>query len=137
MQAALHPPKTIMEVYRMLPEGTRAELINDQLFMSPAPSLSHQDSTLDLASEIRSFVKKNKLGRVFVSPVDVFLNKKNAVQPDVVFVFNDNINILREDGVYGTPDLVIEVLSPGTEKFDREEKKKTLRKVWSQRILDC
>lgn len=125
---ALHPPKTLLEVYRMLPEGTRAELINDQLFMSPAPSLNHQDSILDLASEIRSYVKKNKLGRVFVAPIDVYLNEKNVVQPDISFISTDNKNILKDDGVYGAPDIVIEVLSPGTEKFDREKKRNLYEK---------
>ncbi len=125
---ALYPPKTLLEVYRMLPEGTRAELINGRLYMSPAPTLSHQDSTLDLASEIRFFVKKNNLGKVFVSPVDVYFNSKNAVQPDIVFVTSENKSILKEDGIYGAPDLVIEVLSPGTKKFDLDQKKKIYEK---------
>jgi Uma2 family endonuclease len=126
--SVLHPPKTLLEVYRMLPEGTRAELINDQLFMSPAPTPSHQDSTLDIASQIRGFVMKNKLGKVFISPIDVNLNEKNVVQPDIVFVTKKNLTILKEDGIYGAPDLIIEVLSPGTEKFDREDKRKLYEK---------
>lgn len=112
----------------MLPEGTRAELINDQLFMSPAPSLSHQDSTLVLAGQMREFVIKNKLGRVFISTIDVFLNERYVVQPDIVFVAKKNQSILKEDGIYGAPDLIIEVLSPGTEKFDREDKRKLYEK---------
>ncbi len=126
--ALQHPPKTILEVYRMLPEGTRAEVINGRLYMSPAPSLSHQDSTLDLASQIRSFIAKHKIGKVFISPVDVFFDNKNAVQTDIVFVSNERKSILQDDGIYGAPDLVIEVLSPGTRKFDLDQKKRIYEK---------
>ncbi len=125
---APQPPKTILEVYRMLPEGTRAELINGRLYMSPAPTLSHQDSTLDLASKILFSVKKNNIGRVFISPIDVFLDSKNAVQPDIFFVSNERKSILKDDGIYGAPNLVIEVLSPGTKKFDLDKKKRIYEK---------
>lgn len=125
---ALQPPKTLLEVYRMLPEGTRAELINGRLYMSPAPTLSHQRAILKLASQILNLVKKNKSGEAVISPVDVYLDRKNAVQPDIVFVSDENKSILKEDGIYGAPDLVIEVLSPGTKKFDLDKKKKIYEK---------
>ncbi len=126
--AALHPPKTILEVYRMLPEGTRAELINGKLFISPAPTLGHQHVIIKLVSLIYNYSNKNKLGEVYVSPIDVYINQKNAVQPDIVFVLSENKSILKEDGIYGAPDLVIEVLSPGTKKFDLDKKKKIYEK---------
>jgi hypothetical protein len=57
----------------MLPEGTRAELIENSLYMSPAPTVTHQDIIVSLASQIYVFTKKKKLGKTFVAPVDVFL----------------------------------------------------------------
>ena len=122
------PPRTILEVYRMLPEGTRAEVINGTLFMSPAPLLNHQRIIVELTSAINDFVKKNNLGELFVSPVDVYLNQKNAFQPDIVFVSKRKSKILKEDGIYGAPDLVIEVLSPGTSKSDLTKKKAVYEK---------
>lgn len=36
------PPKTLMEVYQQLPEGTLAQLVNNQIIMSPTPTDAHQ-----------------------------------------------------------------------------------------------
>ena len=117
------PPRTLMEVFRMLPEGTRAEIINGILYMSPAPSLDHQEISISLSSLIFSFVTKKKLGKVYASPVDVYLNDENSFQPDIVFVSNKNSSILKKDGIHGCPDFVVEILSPGTKKFDLVKKK--------------
>lgn len=121
------PPKTILEVYRMLPEGTRAELIHGTIFMSPALLINHQRVITTLLSGIYNFVSQNQLGEVYTSPIDVFLNRDNAFLPDIVFISVDN-DIVQEDGIYGAPDLVIEVLSPGTTKSDLAKKKPVYEK---------
>ncbi len=118
-----------MEVYRMLPEGTRAELINDSLYMSPAPTLNHQELILELASKIKILLKNKATGKVFISPVELILDSKNAFQPDIAFVSTSNKSILREDGIYGAPDLIIEVLSPGSKKNDLDKKMKAYEKA--------
>ena len=126
--AAQHPPKTVLEVYRMLPEGTRAELIKGNLFMPPAHTLGHQSVIFELTGQFNNYINMENNGNVFVAPIDVYLNQKNVVQPDIVFVSNERKSILKEDGIYGPPDLVIEVLSPGTRKFDLDKKKKIYEK---------
>ncbi|MBI3220932.1 MAG: Uma2 family endonuclease [Bacteroidetes bacterium] len=124
------PPKNTMEVFKMLPEGTRCELINGTIYLSPAPTIYHQDVILTLGSELHRYVKTKKLGKVCISPIDVYLdNRKNAFQPDLLFVASENENIIREDGIYGTPDLIIEILSPGTKTFDLTKKKKVYEKT--------
>jgi Uma2 family endonuclease len=124
------PPRTTMEVFKMLPEGTRCELINGTIYMPPAPSLDHQDAVTHIGSQIYSYVKKKKLGKAYISPIDVYLDDRdNAFQPDFVFVSNKNLSILKEDGIYGAPDLVIEILSPGTKGFDLGKKKKVYEKT--------
>ena len=55
--------------------------------------------------------------------MDVYLNKKNAFQPDILFILNTRKDIIKENGVYGPPDLVIEILSKGTRKTDLIKKK--------------
>lgn len=122
------PPRTAMEVFKMLPEGTRCELINGIIYMSPAPLLNHQDTLLSLGSLMFNFVKRKKLGKIYVSPVDVYLNSKNAYQPDIIFVSEQNKGILKGDGIYGAPDLVVEILSPGTKNFDLTKKKTVYEK---------
>ena len=49
------PPRTIMEVYKMLPEGTLAELINGVIYMSPSPVRNHQKIVTRLAGLMDSF----------------------------------------------------------------------------------
>lgn len=124
MQEAIQrPPKTILEVYQMLPEGTRAEIINGVLYVSPAPTLDHQDTVVSLTTDLNVFLRKKKAGKLYVAPVDVYLNAANAYQPDLVVILKDNLSILRSNGIHGSPDLVIEILSPGTKKFDLVKKK--------------
>ncbi len=126
MVKMLHnPPKTIMEVYKMLPEGTPAELINGRIYMTPPPNLSHQDISFTIAGEIYAFLKKKKVGRAFASPVGVFLDEeKNVVQPDIVFVSAKRRKLLTaDDGIHGAPDFVLEILSPGNRNHDLKKKK--------------
>jgi len=51
------PPRTLMEVYKCLPEGTLAELIQNELFMSPSPTYQHQDILMEIASTLRMQLK--------------------------------------------------------------------------------
>ena len=56
--------------------------------------------------------------------MDVFLDNRNAVQPDVLVILADSLVILTDDGkIKGAPDLIIEILSPGNKKHDTEKKK--------------
>ncbi len=43
MEAMLHPPKTALELYKILPEGTQCQLINNSIIISPSPKWKHQD----------------------------------------------------------------------------------------------
>lgn len=129
------PPRTVLEVYRMLPEGTLAEVIDGFLYMTPAPNLSHQDTILKLAVQLFTFNRNESFGKVFISPVDVCLNVKNAFQPDLVFVSRENLSILKEDGIYGAPDLIIEVLSLRNKNLDLTKKKKAYEKAGVKEYL--
>lgn len=117
------PPRTIMEVYKMLPEGTLAELISGVLYMSPSPVRLHQRIVTMLSARISLYVEDNKLGEVYVAPFDVYLDEcANAVQPDIVFVAKKNLSII-ERHIHGVPDLVVEVLSEGNKSHDLIKKK--------------
>jgi Uma2 family endonuclease len=118
------PPRTAMEVFRLLPEGTLCEVIENQLFMEPSPNDFHQGVSIDLATEMNVFVRKNQLGILRIAPYDVFLDEKNAFQPDILFISNENLKNNTLNGFYGAPDLVIEILSPSNEKHDLKDKKK-------------
>jgi Uma2 family endonuclease len=118
-----------VEDYRATPEGTRYQLIEGELYlMSPAPNLFHQAIVGQIYLLIANFLTTHSLGRIFVAPCDVYLSEHDVFQPDVVFVAAANLEILREDGIHGTPDLVIEVLSPATAQLDKKNK----RRVYSR-----
>ena len=121
----ISPPRTIMEVFKMLPEGTLAELINGQIYMSPTPTNLHQRIIRKLSIKLSDFVDKNDLGEVFFAPLDIYLDENaNAVQPDIIFISRDNPSQPLDDVPYeGIPDLLVEILSPGNNKHDLITKK--------------
>jgi Uma2 family endonuclease len=119
------PPRTIMEVYKSLPEGTLAELIDNTIYMSPSPISKHQLILNEINFQLLQFLKKDASGLVFIAPYDVYLDEtSNAVQPDIVVVLEDNRNIIDPNGhIHGVPDLLVEVLSPGNKDHDLIKKK--------------
>lgn len=90
--------------------------------MSPSPSRWHQDAVLQLALYLKQFVSSNQSGKVFIAPFDVELDFKTVVQPDILVVLNANSHIITDNGIIGAPDLVVEVASPGTASYDRNQK---------------
>jgi Uma2 family endonuclease len=124
-ETVVRPPKTIMDVFKMLPETTLAEVINNQLYRSPAPVGRHQRVISKLFTQIYDHAVDQNLGEAFVSPFDVFLDEKsNAVQPDIFFIAADRLDMVDDDGgVHGVPDLIVEILSSGNPQHDRITKK--------------
>ena len=104
------------------------QLIEDKLIMSPAPLDRHQVVVDEIYPELSIFVKKHKMGTTRVAPYDVFFDDKNVFQPDICFIGNENIANIQENGLHGAPNLVIEILSPNTWKYDTMVKKKIYEK---------
>lgn len=101
------------------------ELINGELVRKQAPTLKHQNAADNLLIELKTFARKNQLGKVYSAPLDVFLDDGNAYHPDVLFVKKERFFILdeKEQIVNGAPDLVVEILSKSTAPYDRGDKK--------------
>jgi len=113
-----------MQVFKTLPEGTMAEVIENTLYMSPAPTPFHQRLSTNLTTDLNTLVRQNNLGEVFNAPIDLYLDEQsNAVQPDILFIANNNPIKIDKDGLHGSPDLIIEILSPGNKDHDRIKKK--------------
>jgi Uma2 family endonuclease len=124
METINFPPRTIMQVFKMLPEGTLAELIDGNLYMSPSPTMNHQRIVQRLLVSISNFIETSYSGEIFISPVDVFLDEhNNAVQPDILFISSERRSIIKPDAIHGTPDMVIEILSPSNSKHDLVQKR--------------
>lgn len=123
------PPRTIMQVFKTLPEGTMAEVIENSLYMSPAPSPFHQEISMILSSALHAHVRKHNLGKIFTAPIDLYLDEQsNAVQPDILFISKNNPLIIDKVGLHGSPDLIIEILSPGNKDHDLIKKKSLYEK---------
>lgn len=109
---------------RLPDNGWRYEVIKGVLYVTPAPKPRHQAISRELEDRMWTFVKAHNLGQVFYAPIDVFLpGQETPVQPDIIFIARDRLDIVRPDeGIYGAPDLIVEVLSPSDWIKDREEK---------------
>jgi Uma2 family endonuclease len=100
------------------------QLVDGTLVMDPSPTRTHQESSLKVTLLLAPFVRARRLGKVYFAPLDVYLSDHNVFQPDVIFVSNERAMIIAEDGIYGAPDLVIEILSPSSLRRDRVQKQR-------------
>ncbi|HSM08172.1 MAG TPA: Uma2 family endonuclease [Gemmatimonadota bacterium] len=108
------------DAQQMPDDGVRYEAIGGELIVTPAPNLRHQDIVLRLALQLQAILVEPGHGRLWISPVGVeFPATLEGVQPDLVFVSNERRGIIADLTLKGPPDLVIEVLSPGTTRRDR------------------
>ena len=99
-------------------DGKRWEVIDGEFYMAPPPSSAHQYASGALHAILWQHVTSNRLGVVLAAPLGVVLDEENGIQPDVVFVSAARREIVRERGIEGAPDLVVEVLSPSTRARD-------------------
>jgi Uma2 family endonuclease len=123
------------EDYLLLPEDRRYEIIDGDLFMTPAPGTPHQRLIGRLYRFLDDHVRTGRLGEVLIAPCDVVLSPTDVVQPDLLFVAADRASIVGEKFISAAPDLVVEVLSPSTEDRDRTVKTKLyarfgVRELW-------
>lgn len=114
--------------YLQTPDDIRYELLEGVLKMTPAPNTRHQTILKRLSFALVDQLENRGLGQVFIAPTDVVLSKHNVVQPDILFIAKEHLGIIGEACIKGTPDLVIEVLSPATVSRDRVIK----RRIYSQ-----
>lgn len=110
-----------VEDYLQLEEGLLAQLIDGELIMSPAPTPKHQRVLRELLYLLEDLKLK---GEFFFSPIDLYINHKNVLQPDLVLVSDSQKHIVTERGIEGAPTLVVEVVSPSNGFLDRNTKKR-------------
>jgi Uma2 family endonuclease len=112
------------EKVRALPnDGNRYEVIDGELFVTPAPSWTHQSAVLELAMVIAPYVREHGIGHVLAAPAEVVFGPRNVVEPDVFVVPLVRGEAPRSWDEVGRMLLAIEVLSPSTRRTDRQEKR--------------
>ena len=120
---------------RAFPEdGKRYEVIDGELLVTPAPRAVHQRAVRELAFALHEWIKEQAIGEVLMSPADLELEPHGLVQPDI-FVAPEG----KDWTDIRTLTLAVEVLSPSTERSDREKKRHLFSRVgvpeyW---IVDC
>lgn len=96
----------------------KAEYLEGLIIMQSPASLAHEEIFGDILMRMRSFVKEKNMGKVLGSRFTVVLDKQYRFEPDIVFISNENKGIFTEYEFVGVPDLVVEILSKSTKKYD-------------------
>ncbi len=110
--------KFTYEHYCLLPEGDRRELIEGELLVTPAPNEKHQRYSGNIEFELRKYLEQTPVAVLYHAPFDVIFDNHNVVQPDIVLILQEHRSRIAHEGLRGAPDLVIEILSPGTSSRD-------------------
>jgi Uma2 family endonuclease len=107
------------DIWDVPDDGKRYEVIDGELYMTTAPDLDHQRPSGNLFGFIWSYLRVHPVGEIYSAPVGLILDDENGLQPDLVYVSQERAGILTRRVIRGTPDLVVEVLSPSTAARDR------------------
>lgn len=109
--------------YAALPDdGRRYQILDGELYVTPAPNRLHQKVSANLCAALHAHVRRHALGEVYAAPTDVILEDTTIVQPDILFVANDRFRLRSARGIEGAPTLAVEILSPSTAETDRHAK---------------
>jgi len=96
----------------MLPEGTRCEVIFNELIMSPSPSREHQFLLIKLTTLLFQFLNEKQTGILLTAPFDVYFEEEQSIaQPDLFVIMKEDEHLIEKKGVYGVPALIIEIIS--------------------------
>jgi Uma2 family endonuclease len=121
----------------LLPDnGNRYEIIDGELIVTRAPHWNHQKVISKLIQSLGIWSSQNNLGEVVTTPGLVFSDDDNVI-PDLVWISKDRLTrILDESGhLVGVPELVVEVLSAGSDNERRDSAMRTLREREVKRKL--
>ncbi len=105
-------------------DGNIYELIEGELIVSSAPSLTHQRVIKNLTRDLANYLEQNPTGEVVPTPGVIF-DGHNSVIPDIVSVTNEQLErIGSEPHIKLAPALAVEVVSPGRENARRDRVRK-------------
>jgi Uma2 family endonuclease len=99
------------------------QIIGGEIIMAPSATPFHQEILRSLIERLGAFVRSKRLGKLFVSPLDIRFNDSEVYQPDLAFFLQTKIQNIRKDRIDALPDLVVEVLSPSNAYYDLSHKK--------------
>jgi Uma2 family endonuclease len=116
----IEPLLTVADLDACPDDNNRYELIEGELFVSRAPGIPHQRILHNLQMELGSYLRENPVG-ILVPGTGVILSDYDAVIPDLVFVQRDRwTEVTSEQKIISGPDIVVEILSAGSENRRRD-----------------
>ena len=116
--------------YALIPaDRNRHEIIDGGHYVSPAPLIYHQELAARLYDLLRTMFASTAKGRVLFAPVDVELTETDIVQPDLIVVLAEHDSIVTQTRIIGSPDLLVEILSPSNPQADTMLKLELYRRV--------
>jgi Uma2 family endonuclease len=126
---------TSADFLRYAPENKKAELIDGVIIVAPPPLDEHEKLQIFLLRLLGEYAELFDLGEVRGSRTAVVLADDQTYEPDILFVSRERLNIIQKRGVFGPPDLVVEILSASTVAYDRGPKfhsydRAGVREVW-------
>lgn len=114
---------TYVDYLELPDDGNLYEVIEGELFMTPAPGTKHQLVSGELEFALQTFIKAQNLGVVLNAPCDVLLEPGGTpVEPDIFFISRSRLDIITPQNIQGPPDLIVEIISPSNPEHDRERK---------------
>jgi Uma2 family endonuclease len=117
--------KWTADMVRALPaDGNRYEVIDGELFVTPAPSWNHQEAAFELAVRVRAYLQATGAGHVMIAPADVEFAADRMVEPDVFVVPLVDGRKPRTWEEAGRLLLAVEIISPSTAHEDRQAKRR-------------
>ena len=112
---------TLDELHRLPEDGNRYELVDGELFVTPAPSPAHEVLALRLREILDPYVRAHQLGDLF-GPRSVVQMLGSEVEPDLML--RPTISTVPETWAeMPLPLLVVEVLSRTTWRRDQQQKR--------------
>ena len=106
-------------------DGKRHELIDGEHYVTPSPNTAHQTVSGNLHLLIASWLETHPIGRIWYAPYDVVFSQFDVVEPDLLYMSNERAaEVLTPQHVRGTPEIMVEIASPGTRKRDETIKRR-------------
>ncbi len=115
--AMTRPLFTAEDLEQLPDDGKRYELFDGELIVSPAPIPKHQ-LTSSRCHRLLLRAEDAGWGVVMAAPIEVHFNQHRVTQPDLLFISRERLSIIGAKVILGAPDLVVEILSPGSRKAD-------------------
>jgi len=138
MRSALQAERrwTYSDLVALPDDQLRHELIDGEHFVSPSPTTTHQEISKRLFLALHAHAERHRLGEVLYAPLDVKLSPWTVLVPDLVFFTAARYaDVVNEKHATAAPDLVVEILSPGTRRRDLGRKREVydregVREYW-------